>query len=48
MSIKMWWSINTKWLLERWNIMWNVKINKPKGKIKNKNWIKSEWKNSNK
>ena len=49
MSIKLWWQTNTQWLCERWDILWSVKKNKPKGKLKDTHWVDhSEWDNSDK
>ena len=44
MDIKSWWKGNTQWMCERWDLLWNVKVNKPKGKLKDAHWVDNkEW-----
>lgn len=48
MTIKDWWYNSTHWLCERWDIMWNVKRDKPKGKLRDAHWVDhKEWDSSN-
>ena len=39
MDIKTWYESNFNWLCERWDHLWNVKLNKPDGKLNDAHWI---------
>jgi len=39
MCFKTWYENSTTWLCERWDCLWSVKVNKPKGKLNDPHWI---------
>lgn len=42
--MKHYWYAWSHWLVERWDYLWNVRTNKPAGKLNDKHWIdNSEW-----
>lgn len=43
-ELKLKWDNMSHWLIERFNVMFNVEKDKPEGKIKNKYWVETrEW-----
>ncbi len=43
-NLKLEWDKMSQWLIERFNIMFNVDNGKPDGNIKNKFWVETrEW-----